>query len=93
MVPNLFEERVEEADGLDGLAKSHLVGKDGVDVVDPGVAQPVDPLQLVGVHHAPRLGDEVRLLHVLLRTLRRTHSDALMSAVCIQTCPLVQEYK
>jgi len=46
---SLLEERVEEGDGLDGLAEPHLVCQDDVFAVAPGVAGTGYSLQLVGV--------------------------------------------
>ena len=73
---DLFEEGVEEGDGLNGLAETHLVGEDGVGVMAPGVAQPVETLQLVLVERAARRVDVLRLLRVLLCQLKHktTHS-------------------
>ena len=63
---DLLEERVEEGDGLDGLPQAHLISQDGVGVLGPGEAQPVESLQLVGVQLAARCRDVIRLLLVLL---------------------------
>jgi len=46
---NLLVEWVEEDNGLDGLAKTHLIGQYSIDVMRPGIPQPVDTLQLVRV--------------------------------------------
>ena len=47
---------------MNGLAETHLVGEDGVGVVGPGEAQPVDALQLVGVQLPARVVQVPRLL-------------------------------
>ena len=65
----LFEQRVEEDDGLDGFAEAHLVGQDGVGALSPGEPQPVQTLQLVQVQRAPRQRHKVGLLLVLYRRL------------------------
>jgi len=65
----LFEERVEEDDGLDGLAEAHLVGQDGVCALSPGEPEPVQTLQLVQVQRPAGRRDKVGLLLVFYRWL------------------------
>ena len=38
---------LEEADGLDGFAETHLVGEDGAVLLAPGVDHEVQPVHLV----------------------------------------------
>ena len=45
----LFPERVDESDGLYGLAEAHLISQDDVGVLREREAHPVETLQLVGV--------------------------------------------
>lgn len=58
---HLLIERVEEDGRLDRLTQTHLVGQDGVGALSPGEAQPVEPLQLVGVQRPPRAVQVLRL--------------------------------
>ena len=72
---DLLVEGVEEGNGLDGLAQAHLVSQDGVGVLLPGEAQPVESLQLVRVQSAPRLSNAVWLLLVLSDRLREENTS------------------
>lgn len=63
---SLLEERVQEGDGLNSLAQSHLVRQDRVYVLSPRVPQPIDTLQLVRVQLHTRVVQKRRLLFVLL---------------------------
>lgn len=67
---NLLVQGVEEDDGLDCLAQTHLIGQDGVGALGPGKAQPVKALQLVRVQCAARGVDVPRLLVKLDRGLQ-----------------------
>jgi hypothetical protein len=42
----LLVERVEEGDGLDGFAETHLVGQDNVGAALPAMASPVQAFNL-----------------------------------------------
>ena len=68
---NLFEEGVDEADSLNGLAQAHLICQDGVRVLGPGEAQPVQSLQLIRVQVPASLIDKLWLFIVTKNSLRK----------------------
>ena len=68
---HLLVQRVEEDNGLHGLAQPHLVSQDGVSALGPGEAQPVEALQLVRVQRATRRVNVPGLLVKLDRGLQR----------------------
>ena len=66
----LFDECVEETDGLDGFSQTHLVSENGVGALSPGEPEPVETLELVGVEGASRHCDVIRLFIIFLLGLR-----------------------
>lgn len=67
----LLKQRVEEYNGLDGLAQAHLICQDGVCALSPRKPQPVQTLQLVQMQRAARRRDKVRLLLVFYGRLEK----------------------
>ena len=62
--------RLQENNSLYCFPEPHFVGQDSVGSVGPGVAEPVDPLQLVGVQCPPGGINVGRLLVPLLSQLQ-----------------------
>jgi hypothetical protein len=59
------EQVVEEGDGLNSLAQSHLISQDGIALLVPGFDEPVETLRLVGTQNLIVFVD-VWLIHLVL---------------------------
>ena len=51
----LLEKRVQERNGLNGFSQPHLISQDGICVVGPGVAKPVDAFLLIRMQTTARV--------------------------------------
>lgn len=72
---HLFIQRVQEDGRLHRLSQTHLVGQDGVGALSPGEAQPVEPLQLVGMQRPTCAVQVLRLALELYCRLRGRKRD------------------
>lgn len=72
---HLFIQRVQEDGRLHRLSQTHLVCQDGVGALSPGEAQPVEPLQLVGMQRPTCAVQVLRLALELYRRLRGGKRD------------------